>query len=102
MAFGRTGALARFEFGQPGIGFSSGDVKAGGLVVVPGGEGVLAELLSLFFSLLLSGQEILILLSNLMRRSRHNPRDLRRSGSNPARFTRSLCAPSRPPEISRV
>jgi hypothetical protein len=51
VAFRRSGALARFKFGQPCIGFRSGDVKAGGLVMVPGGESVLAELLPLLFSL---------------------------------------------------
>ena len=50
MAFGRRGFLACFELGEPGVGFGGGGVQAGGLVVGPGGEGVLMELLALLLA----------------------------------------------------
>jgi hypothetical protein len=46
VAFGGRGFLTRSEFGEPAVGFGGGDMQAGGLVVGPGGEGVLMKLLA--------------------------------------------------------
>src|ERR1700677_791755 len=51
VAFWRSGVLARFECGQPGIGFFGGGVEAGRLVMRPGAERILPKLLALLFAL---------------------------------------------------
>ncbi len=46
VAFRSLDVLARFEPGEPGVGLFLHQVQAGGLVVIPGCEGVLKKLLA--------------------------------------------------------
>ena len=49
--FGGATLLARFKFGQPGVGFFGSGMQAGHLILGPGGESVPPQLLPLLFAL---------------------------------------------------
>ena len=50
VAFRGNSSPARFELGQPGIGFLGRDVEAGGLIAGPRGKRILPELLALLLA----------------------------------------------------